>query len=722
MPVFVILHELLLEYLCIKYESMAEQQELVELNVTGMHCNNCAMSIHRTLEKKGLKDVYVDFANEEVKFRSDDKTPLSSVIKDIEGLGFKVQEGEGVNSEKFYEKVENKFMFSLIFTVPLFLHMFLPFHWLHDPVVQLILCTPVFILGTIHFGKSAFNSLRGGLPNMDVLIFVGSTAAFIYSLIGTIQNLGPNYLFYETTATIITLVLLGNVLEKRSVTQTTSAVRDLLKFQQVKGLKVLNGELIEVRAEDIQTGDTLQVNTGDKIPVDGEVISGEASVNEAMLTGESIPVEKSKYSAVIGGTVVEKGNIRMLATKVGKQTVLSQIIDLMKRAQAAKPPIQKLGDKVAAIFVPVVIGISVITFLLAFYAFDISFQKSLMNAIAVLVISCPCAMGLATPTAVMVGLGRAAKKGILIKGGNTIEELAGLKYMVFDKTGTLTTGKFKVQKLEVSGVTETEAASIIAGIESYSNHPIAKSLVQELKDKAGMKVIFSKVTEEKGTGMTAVDAEGNNYSFGSSMLVNIAEDNKDFNLFLLKNEQVIAKVAIGDDIKPEAKGLINTLKELNIVPVLLSGDQKTKCEEAGRALGITEIYSEKLPSEKLDIIQQLKLKGKTGMVGDGINDAPALTTSDVGVSMSDASHIAIQSAEVVLLNNDLNTIDMMLRIGRHTLLTIKQNLFWAFFYNVVAIPVAAFGFLSPMVAALTMAFSDVVVIGNSIRLKSKRLK
>lgn len=557
---------------------------------------------------------------------------------------------------------------------------------------------------------------------MDVLIFVGSTAAFVYSLIGTLQNLGPDFLFYETTATIITLVLLGNVLEKRSVSQTTSAVRNLLKFQEVRGLKVVNGELIQVRSQEIQSGDILHVNTGDKIPVDGEVISGEASVNESMLTGESIPVEKSKYSQVIGGTIIEKGNIRMLATRVGKHTVLSQIIDLMKRAQAAKPPIQKIGDKVAAIFVPVVIGISVITFLLAFYAFDISFQKALMNAIAVLVISCPCAMGLATPTAVMVGLGRAARNGILIKGGNTIEDLAGIKYLVFDKTGTLTTGKFKIRKLETTGISETDAASLIAGIEAYSNHPIAKSLVTELRGKAGSSVIFTKVTEEKGVGMTATDTEGNNYSFGSSHLLRTPEEHTEFNLFLLKNDTVIAKIIIGDDIRPEAKELITTLKELNITPVLLSGDQEAKCTEAGRVLGITEIYSEKLPAEKLQLIQQIKQKGKTAMAGDGINDAPALTTADVGISMSDASQIAIQSAEVVLLNNDLKTIDLMLRIGRHTLLTIKQNLFWAFFYNVIAIPVAAFGFLNPMVAALSMAFSDVIVIGNSIRLKTKSLK
>ncbi len=695
-----------------------ETEELVELQVSGMHCNNCALSVHKMLEKKGLQDIYVDFANDEVKFKTSDQSLTPAIIQDIEGLGYKVSKGSIPVEEKFYDKVENKFFFSLIFTLPLFSHMFLPFHWLHEPYVQLALCFPVFILGCFHFGKSAFNSLKNGVPNMDVLIFTGSSAAFIYSLYGTIQNLGPNYLFYETAATIITLVLLGNVLEKRSVSQTTSAVRDLMKFQEVKARRLLNGSVSEIHSSEIRTGDTLLVNTGDKIPADGEIIWGEASVNEAMLTGESLPVEKSKYDKAIGGTLIEKGSIHMLVTKTGKHTVLSQIIELMKKAQAAKPPIQKLGDKVAAIFVPVVVGIAILTFFITYLVFDVSFQKSMLNAIAVLVISCPCAMGLATPTAVMVGLGRAAKNGILIKGGNTIEEIAKLKYMVFDKTGTLTTGKFRIKKLDPVNASEEEVISIISAIEAYSNHPIAKSLVAELAARSPGKMIFSKVTEEKGMGMMASDTEGNIYRFGSKKLFK-DEDAPGYSLFLKKNDILIARIAIEDEIKAEAPKLIQTLKQLNIIPILLSGDIKEKCDEIASVLGIEEVYAETLPQEKLGIIEQIRQRGKTAMVGDGINDAPALTSSDVGISMSDSSQIAIQSAEVVLLKSDLGAIDYMLRIGKHTLLTIKQNLFWAFAYNIIAIPIAALGFLNPMVGALAMAFSDVIVIGNSIRLKTK---
>ncbi len=699
---------------------MAEEQ-LVELNVTGMHCNNCAISVHKLLEKKGLHHIFVDFASEEVKFSTPDEAVVPGVIKDIEGLGYKVVADMNNHHEPFYDKVENKFLFSLVFTVPLLLHMVLPWHFLHNPIVQLILCLPVFILGCLHFGKSAINSLKGGVPNMDVLIFVGSSSAFIYSLIGTVQHLGDNYLFYETCATIITLVLLGNVFEKRSVSQTTSAVKDLVKIQLVNAIRVVNDGTEVISAKEVRPGDILLVNTGDKIPVDGEVLSGEASIDESMLTGESIPVEKAKYDKVIGGTIIQHGNIRMIATKVGSNTVLSQIIELMKRAQSAKPPVQKLGDRVAAVFVPAVIGIALLTFILAFYAFDVSFQKALMNAIAVLVISCPCAMGLATPTAVMVGLGRAAKNGILIKGGDTIEAVANTKYVVFDKTGTLTTGKFNIKEIKTEIDDVEMVRGIILAIEERSNHPIAQSLVTGLKSLTSKKIILKSATEEKGLGMRAEDVDGNKYFLGTALKSDKTIQGTDFNLFLYQNHNLLAQISIEDDIKPDAAELIATLKKMGIVPILLSGDRQSKCEQVAKAIGIDKVYGEKLPEQKLVIIDLCKKKGKTIMIGDGINDAPALTQADVGVSMNDASQVAIQSARVVLLNTDLQSVVKFMQISKHTLITIKQNLFWAFAYNLVAIPIAAIGLLNPMVGAFAMAFSDVVVIGNSLRLKRKKI-
>ncbi|HEY8780455.1 MAG TPA: cation-translocating P-type ATPase [Mucilaginibacter sp.] len=695
---------------------MAEQ--LVELNVTGMHCNNCALSVHKLLEKKGLQNILVDFAGEEVKFSNSDPANLPEIIKDIEGLGYKVVDDPATQVTPFYEKVENKFIFCAILTAPLLLHMVLPWHFLHLPIVQLILCLPVFIVGCLHFGKSAINSIRGGVPNMDVLIFVGSSAAFIYSLVGTVENLGERYQFYETCAAIITLVLLGNVLEKRSVTQTTSAVKDLVKIQQVNANRVVNGSVEVISAKEVRPGDTLLVNQGDKIPVDGEVLSGNASIDEAMLTGESMPVEKAKYDKVIGGTIVQHGNIRMIATKVGSNTVLAQIIELMKKAQAAKPPVQKLGDKVASIFVPAVIFIALITFGITYFAVHTGLQIALMNAIAVLVISCPCAMGLATPTAVMVGLGRAAKNGILIKGGDTIEAVAHAKYVVFDKTGTLTTGKFSINDIRAENGSDIEQIrGAILAIEERSNHPIAKSLVNGLKSLPQTKLILKSAKEEKGLGMRAEDVDGNHYFLGTGK----SGDNDGFNLSLYKNQKLLAQIAIDDEVKPDAVTLVTQLKKMNIIPVLLSGDKDSRCLKVARLIGIDEIHSEKLPDEKLTVIDIYKQKGKTIMIGDGINDAPALTKADVGVSMNDASHIAIQSARVVLLNTDLHSVVKFLQISKHTLITIKQNLFWAFAYNIIAIPIAALGFLNPMIGAFAMAFSDVVVIGNSLRLKTKKV-
>ena len=695
---------------------MAEQ--LVELSVTGMHCNNCAISVHKLLEKKGFHDILVDFASEEVKFSADDEAKVKEAIKGIEGLGYKVAEDASQHHEKFYEKIENKLIFCTIFTIPLLSAMLLPWHFLHLPIVQLLLCLPVFIVGCLHFGKSAWNSVKGGVPNMDVLIFIGSSSAFIYSLIGTIQHLGMRYQFYETCATIITLVLLGNLFEKRSVTQTTSAVKDLVKIQQVNANRLINGEIEVISAREVRPGDTLIVNTGDKIPVDGEVLSGNASVNESMLTGESMPIEKGRYDKLIGGTIIEHGNVTMIATKVGSNTVLSQIIELMKKAQAAKPPVQKLGDRVAAIFVPAVVLIALITFTLTYYMGHAGLQHAIMNAIAVLVISCPCAMGLATPTAVMVGLGRAAKNGILIKGGDTIEAVTQAKYIVFDKTGTLTTGKFHINKIKSEQGTSIEVIrGVITAIEERSNHPIARSLVDELKGLPQQKLILKTVSEEKGLGMRAEDVEGNHYFLGLGK----ANIDSDFNISLYKNQALLAQIEIDDDIKPQAADLITSLRKMGIIPVLLSGDKKSRCIKVAKAIGINEIHSEKLPAEKLTVIDIYKKKGQTIMVGDGINDAPALTKADVGVSMNDSSQVAIQSAKVILLNTDLYSLVKFLQISRHTLITIKQNLFWAFAYNIIAIPIAALGFLNPMFGAFTMAFSDIVVIGNSLRLKIKKI-
>jgi Cu+-exporting ATPase len=438
---------------------MSQNTQNITLHVEGMDCANCALGITKSLQKNGMENVFVDFATGEASFYINDKNKLKPAINSIEGLGYKVidsikkEENEGKLSP-----IEKRFYITLPFTIILFFsHMIFPHDFIiNQPYVQLLLCLPVFIIGVMQFGKSAWGSVRIGVPNMDVLIFIGSSSAFIYSVIGMylFKNTMDihNYLFFETAATIITLVLLGNVFEHRSVKQTTTAIKDLTALHvttaKIISLQLGKEVISEIPYKDIPVGALLQVNTGDKIPVDGEIYFGDLSVDESMLTGESIPVEKTIGDKVIGGTIAVNGNIRMRAEVVGNETVLAKIIDLVKKAQQAKPNIQKLGDKISAIFVPVVLGISIITFLLSYFAFHISLQDSLMHSIAVMVISCPCAMGLATPTAVMVGIGRAAKKGILIKGGNTLEEFAKVKNIVFDKTGTLTTGEFKIKKID----------------------------------------------------------------------------------------------------------------------------------------------------------------------------------------------------------------------------------------------------------------------------------
>ncbi|MBC8267084.1 MAG: cadmium-translocating P-type ATPase, partial [Flavobacteriales bacterium] len=679
--------------------------------------------IKKHLDKNGVKNVNVNFATNEASFSEDNQHNSKEVIKLIDSLGYKARnQADEIESFRI-SSIEKKFFFTLIFTLPLFSHMFLSKDSiLQEPLLQFILCLPVFFVGVLHFGKSALSSLKTGLPNMDVLILMGSSAAFFYSVYGWFLHFGTeqshHYLFFETTATIITLVLLGNVLEHRSVKQTTTAIRELAAIKTGLAKREVNGDMEDVPFDEINVNDILIVNMGDKIPVDGKVVWGSALVDESMLTGESIPVEKEIEEDLIGGTILKSGSIKMRATSVGDDTLLSQIIELVKNAEDNKPDIQSLGDKVSGIFVPVVLLISICTFFVSHYAFTISVTDSFLRAIAVLVISCPCAMGLATPTAVMVGIGRAAKKGILLKGGGTLEKLASVKSIVFDKTGTLTTGEFSIKKIEVLEGEKDFVKSIIYNLEKHSSHPIAVSLVNNLKEVA-IPLELLEIKEEKGIGISAI-FQNDNYQIGSSRL--LTEENNEHDLYLLENNKIIAFIDIEDELKKDAQKVMEKIKEIGISPILLSGDKLKKCEEINEKLNFSEVFSEQLPNEKLEKIKQLVNKTPTAMFGDGINDAPALAQSTVGISIGNATQVAIQSADVILLNkNELSQLPKALQVAKHTLLTIKQNLFWAFAYNIVAIPIAAMGFLNPMWGALFMAFSDVIVIGNSIRLKYKKI-
>ena len=711
-------------------------EEKVLLNVEGMDCANCALSITRSLQKSGLQDVNVNFATGEVVFDIVEKTKVDQAISDISKLGYTVIDRSDLEEKQeevrldtnHYDETRKKFLISLIFTLPLFFHMFIHFSILHDPVFQLICSLPVMYIGITHFGKSAYYSIRSGVPNMDVLIVIGSTAAFIYSILGMIlhPDQAANFLFFETGATIITLVLLGNMIEQRSVKQTTSALRDLSSLQPTKAkvISIVNGieSVKEIAIEDIQIGNILLINSGDRIAVDGNVRSGKGIADESMITGESIPVNKNSGDRVIGGTLLVDGTIRIVAEKTSKDSALAKIISLVKIAQNNKPEIQKLGDKVSAIFVPAVLLISIITFIAATLVFHLPTTKALLNSIAVLVISCPCAMGLATPTAVIAGIGRAAKNGILIKGGSTLEQLAKVKTIIFDKTGTLTTGNFRIKQINTYGTDENEIKKILFSLESHSSHPIARSIQKELHSYADSAIKWKTIQEDKGIGLNGSTEAGDLYSAGSFQMVRHFHKIDSNNIYLLKNNQLIATIDIEDELKPGVSDLVSQLKSRGIKSVLLSGDKKDRCVEIAKECGIEEFYYEKLPGEKSKIIEDYMKLNPTAMFGDGINDAPALAKASVGISISNATDVAIQSSQIILLDkNDISILLKSISVSRLTYSTIRQNLFWAFFYNVIAIPFAAFGYLSPMIGALSMAFSDVIVIGNSLRLKNRKI-
>lgn len=700
---------------------------IIELKVEGMNCTNCALGIRKALEKDGFQQVEVDFTSDSVQFASDGDADTQRAMHKIRQLGYKARfknEDHVVTGFLGFSAVELKFWVTAIFTIPLVLAMFIPVDLLHNDIFQLVLTIPVFTIGFFHFGKSAFHSLRSGVTNMDVLIFLGSTAAFVYSLIGTIYGLGHQYMFYETAASIISIVLLGNMLEHRSVKKTTSAIDELTRLQKTIARKIVatsqEGETIEeVDATSVQKGEIVLVNTGDKVPVDGEILTGSARIDESMISGESVPVDKIVGDKVIGGTILESGSIRVKTTAIGKETVLSQIIEMVRNAQKDKPRLQNLADRISAVFVPMVVGIAVLTLAGWYWGAGIEFRDALMRGIAVLVIACPCALGLAIPTAVVVGLGRTAKNGILIKGGSTFDKFTGIQKVVFDKTGTLTTGRFRIKRIETFGESESVVKSILFSIEKHSSHPIARSIVQEIGGVSSIDLV--KTEEEKGMGLRAVDTQGDVYTLGSYETVKHLTPHHTHNIYLSRNDKLLAWVDIEDELKPEALQTIQYLQNKGIDPVLLSGDREARCKDIADSLGITEVYAEMLPHQKLEIIEQLSATYKVAMVGDGINDAPALARAHVGISMSDATQVAVKSAEVVLLKGRLGLLPRAFGLAQLTQRTIKENLFWAFFYNVMAIPLAVAGLLSPMVAAGAMALSDIIVVLNSLRLKRRKL-
>ncbi|MCS6991570.1 MAG: cation-translocating P-type ATPase [Chitinophagales bacterium] len=705
------------------YEEATKQKTVWE--VEGMTCSACAHTITRYLEKKGFNNVKSDYLTGRVSFEGDIRDE-DELRRGLALLGYPVKERQRRKNKipVTINSLEGRFLIAAVLTLPLLLHMFFPIPLLHQAWLQFGLCMPVMIIGFYQFGRSAWQSLRLGVTNMDVLVFLGSSAAFAYSVYGALILNEARYLFFETSAAIITFVLLGNVIEKRAVAQTRNAVQQLIRLQPLQARRVeLSGDerlemIREVPAASLRPGDIIQVNQGERFACDGIVLHGTALADESMITGEAISIEKTIGDRVIGGTVLVQGSVRVKATATGPQTVLANIIASIEEAQRTKASIQRQADKVTAVFVPLVLIVAAMTLAIGHWVAGLAFASALMPAIAVLVVACPCAMGLATPAAVAVGVGRAARMGILVKNAQALELLVQAKTMVFDKTGTLTTGRFQLSALETFGISEQEAKAIIAGLEQHSTHPLAASLRTIFHEVKPMHM--RGVSEQKGLAISGFDKTGNFYQLGSARLLQKPTEGP-WNVVLLKNGSLVARLALEDEIRPEAYQLMHFLRTHRIEAILLSGDNAFRVKRVAEALGIKRHYAFMLPDDKLKIIHELRRNGVVVMVGDGINDAPALTAAHVGISLSGATAIAIDAAQIILLHNDLGKIQQTWKLSRLTLRTIRQNLFWAFFYNTLAIPIAALGYLQPIIAAFSMAFSDVIVIGNSLLLRWRHL-
>jgi len=553
---------------------------------------------------------------------------------------------------------------------------------------------------------------------MNVLIALGASAAFGYSLVGTLFHLGPAYQFYETAASVITIVFVGYYMEDASVQATQRSLKKLAVSQKTMANMIAFDDrhqeiLFPVESAQLRSGDLILIRSGELVPADCRVLWGEAGVDESILTGESLPVDKVARETLIGGSLLISGTVKAQVTASSAESVLAGIVRLVQQAQGEKPPLQQLADRISAVFVPVVLVLAVVTYVGNYFYLHAT-APALMRSIAVLVIACPCAMGLATPAAIAVGLGRAARNGILIRNARHLEAFRRIRQVIFDKTGTLTTGEFSIHDWRSFSRTPEEFRQIVLSLVKYSNHPIARGITREWKDRHTLR--WARVEEIKGLGMRGETHEGEIYQAGSYKVAAALTADATHNVYLVCNDQLLGWIDIRDTVRPESAAVVRWLRQKGIRTVLLSGDRRETCLALARELGITEVLAEQSPEQKLRQVAILNEQLPAVMVGDGINDAPALACATIGISMSDASHLAIQTADVVLMDHGLRRLPAALELGRHTFGTIRGNLSWAFIYNIVAIPVAAFGGLAPAVAALAMGFSDVVLAANSLRL------
>ena len=704
--------------------------ETINWKIDGMSCSTCALTISKYLEKKGLRNIKVSFASGDVSFDTPGQFDRQQLQKGIQDLGYTVakEDSPAAGAGKPMNRHLRYLLFCLPFTLILLLHMagdYLPLHWLMFPWVQFGLCLPVYLAGMNFFGRSAIKSIANGLPNMNVLIAAGATAAFLYSLTGTMFGLGPDYQFYETAASIITIVFLGYYMEDASVRTTQQALTSLVKSQKTMANMIAfddqhQEQIFPLENTQLRTGDLILIRSGEQVPADGKILWGEASVNEAIITGESLPLEKKAKDTLVGGSLLVSGVVKVQVTAAAADSVLAGIVRMVQQAQGEKPPIQQLADRISAVFVPAVLIIAVLTFGGNYWAQQ-GLAASLMRAIAVLVIACPCAMGLATPAAIAVGLGRAARQGILFRNAKSLESFKNIRQVVFDKTGTLTTGNFSISDWRQTddSVTPEEFRQITFSLEKYSTHPIARSITGEWRQKNPL--YWTKIEELKGLGMRAWTRTGDTYLAGSYKMAAALTSDGSHNVYIVRNDRLLGWIDVKDAIRPEAAAVIQQLQKKGIHTILLSGDRQAACDQVAKETGIQEVLAEQTPAQKLEQITRLNGQTPTAMIGDGINDAPALAGATIGISMSEASQLAMQTADVVLIGHGLQQLPTALGLGKHTFGTIRQNLFWAFFYNIIAIPVAAFGLLTPTLAALVMGLSDVVLVFNSLRLFVKKV-
>ncbi len=720
------------------------------IKISGMSCAACAARIEKSLNKlDGVDRAAVNFAIEKATVKYDSsKIKVYEIIKVVEELGYHAKRVEEVNRDREKEQREKEIkrlrielIISAVLSAPLVMAMLLTLvnldlAFLHNEYFQLIMATPIqFIIG-FRFYKNAYYALKAKSANMDVLIAMGTSAAYFFSIYNAFfvplkSGVMMKELYFEASAVIITLILLGKYLEAVAKGKTSEAIKKLMGLQARTARVIKDGLEEDIPIEEVEAGDIIVVRPGEKVPVDGKIIEGNSSLDESMLTGESLPVDKKAGDLVVGATINKFGAFKFEATKVGKDTVLAQIISMVENAQGSKAPVQKIADKVSGIFVPVVIGIAAITFLI-WYLVVGNLASGIVSAVAVLVIACPCSLGLATPTAIMVGTGKGAENGILFKGGEHLEMTYKLNAVVLDKTGTITKGQPEVTDVLVLGEIEKDEILHLAAIaEKSSEHPLGAAIYEKGKENSEVIPDPDKFEAIPGRGVMAI-VNGREVYIGTRKLMTEKEidlgltevaiveleDEGKTAMLMAVDSKIEAIIAVADTLKESSKKAIKELQKMNIEVYMITGDNKRTANAIAKQVGITNVFAEVLPENKAEEVEKLKQKGKiVAMVGDGINDAPALATADIGMAIGTGTDVAIEAADITLMRGDLTTIPAAIKLSRKTMRKIKQNLFWAFIYNIIGIPIAAIGFLNPMIAGGAMAFSSVSVVTNSLSLK-----